>query len=89
MKPFSWDTNKNKWLQVERHISFEALTAVILGDGLLDILPTHRPDLYPGQKRYIVLLHDEVYVVPFLEREDDIYLFTAYTSRSMRRRYGY
>ncbi|HEY5869078.1 MAG TPA: toxin [Candidatus Tectomicrobia bacterium] len=88
MKPFTWDANKNRQIQGSgRQVSFAELAATIQGDGLLDTLPTHRPDLYPGQELYIVLLHGEVYVVPFIERENDIHLITAYPSRKMRREY--
>ena len=54
---------------------------------LLDIVETHRPAIYQGQRRYVVQMDGEVYVVPFRETAMHIVLITAWADRKFRKRY--
>ncbi|WP_347338158.1 hypothetical protein [Chromatium okenii] len=48
MKPFRWNTEKNKLLKEERGITFEHVIISIENDGLLDILKHPNTEKYPN-----------------------------------------
>ena len=81
-----WSEQKNQWLLENRGISFQELSELILGSGLVDIIES------PGrnqQQAFVVRLQGYIWVVPFvLENEGSIFLKTAYPSRKMTSRYG-
>ena len=81
MKIFNWNDEKNLSLKKERGISFEEIIFAILNDQLLDILEHPNKELYKEQKLYVVALDDYAYVVPFIERDEEIFLKTIFPSR--------
>ena len=88
MKEFRWDHEKNIRLQKERGVSFEQARVAIERDGPLDVLEHPNSERYSHQKQFIILLYDYVYVVPFVEEENDTYfLKTIYPSRKLTRKY--
>lgn len=87
MKPFRWNTEKNKLLKEEREITFEHITISIENDGLLDILKHPNTEKYPNQ-RILVVEHDGyVYLVPFVEEDEYYFLKTVIPSRKATRDY--
>ncbi len=80
-----WDPEKNAWLLEKRGVSFEMVVAAIESGGLLDILRNKKPRTH--QKLYIVLLEEYVYVVPFVEDSEKIFLKTIYPSRTLHKKY--
>lgn len=83
-----WDESKNEWLQINRSISFEEISGLILDGNYIDIIenPTREGQLY-----FIIEIEIEKYtwVVPFLIDEmDHIVLKTAFPSRKFHNRYG-
>lgn len=88
MRNFRWDHEKNVRLQKERGVSFEQAQVAIERDGLLDVREHPNSERYPHQKQFIILLHDYVYVVPYVEEENDTYfLKTIYPNRKLTRKY--
>lgn len=88
MRDFRWDHEKNVRLQKERGVSFEQAQVAIERDGLLDVLEHPNSERYPYQKQFVILLHDYVYVVPYVEEENDMYfLKTIYPSRKLTKKY--
>ena len=87
MKYFSWDPDKNEWLKSERKISFEAILFYIEQGDLIDIVEHPNPEKYTGQKILIVNVDNYVYLVPFLETDEEIFLKTVIPSRKATRRY--
>ena len=87
MKTFNWTEDKNKILKKERGISFEEIVFAILNDQLLDILEHPNKELYEDQKLYVVALNDYAYIVPFIEKEEEIFLKTIFPSRKYTRMY--
>lgn len=87
MKYFTWDNEKNKKLLAERHISFEEIVYHIEIGDLLDILEHHNKEKYKNQQIFVVRIEDYVYLVPFVEGEDDIFLKTIIPSRKATQRY--
>jgi len=80
MKTYAWDAEKNNILQKQRGVSFEKIIAAIENGKLLDILE-NLGKKYAGQKLYIVEIDRYVYIVPFIETENELVLITIFPSR--------
>ncbi len=87
MKPFLWDQDKNESLKRERNISFEEIVFYLEQGGLLDRVKHPNPDKYQKQEMFIVRVGDYVYLVPFVENEEKIFLKTIIPSRKATRDY--
>ena len=87
MKYFSWDPEKNSWLQAGRGISFEEMVFHIARGDLLVILEHPDPDRYAGQRMFVVDVAGYAYLVPFVETENEIFLKTVIPSRKATRKY--
>ena len=82
---FDWSDEKNHLLKnSERKMSFEEIVIALEWDGLIDIIesPTHR-----GQSCFVVQIADYVYVVPYVEDGEKIFLKTIYPSRKFTKYY--
>jgi len=84
---FSWNTEKNVLLKKRRGISFEEIVFHIEIGDLLDILEHPNQEKYRGQRIFIVNVNDYVYLVPFVESKDEVFLKTIIPSRKMTRMY--
>lgn len=87
MKYFLWSEEKNELLLAERDISFEDIVLYIEKGFLLDVLKHPNPEKYPGQMVFVVQVEAYVYLVPFVESEDEIFLKTIIPSRKATRKY--
>jgi uncharacterized DUF497 family protein len=87
MKHFSWSEEKNELLLAERKISFEDIVLYIEKGFLLDVLEHPNPEKYPGQKIFVVQIEEYVYLVPFVETKDEVFLKTIIPSRKATKRY--
>ncbi len=87
MKIFNWNHEKNEILKKERGISFEAVVFCIEYGFLLDIIEHPNQEKYRGQKIYVVNFNEYIYLVPFVESENEIFLKTAYPSRKYTKNY--
>lgn len=84
MKRIEWNEEKNKQLQVERNLSFEAIVVAIEQGKLVDIVPN--PSRHHTQQNVLVVEIDHYLVlVPFVEDEEKIFLKTAFRSRKITR----
>jgi uncharacterized DUF497 family protein len=81
VKYFDWDDAKNAKLRGERGIGFEDVVFHIERGDLLDILEHPHPDRYASQRIFVVQRDDYVYLVPFVEDEDTVFLKTIIPSR--------
>ncbi len=87
MKVFNWNSEKNHQLIEERGRSFEEAVFHIENGGLLDDI-CHPNELdYPHQNIFIVAIADYVYLVPYVETDDEIFLKTVIPSRKFTKRY--
>lgn len=84
MQYFNWDTQKNKKLIKERGVSFEICLVKIENKDILDILDNAN---YPNQKIFVLEIDDYVYLVPFVENENEIFLKTIIPSRKFTKKY--
>jgi len=87
MKYHSWNNDKNEKLKQERGISFEDVIYYIEHDKLLVILEHNKQEKYPGQRIYILEINKYVYLVPFVETENGIFLKTIIPSRKATKKY--
>jgi len=87
MKPFRWDTEKNNQLQAERGISFEAVSRVISAGKVLDVVKHPNQIKYPKQRIFVLEIDQYVYLVPFVENEEEVFLKTIIPSRKMKKKY--
>ena len=87
MKPIKWNPEKNLQLQQERGVSFEEII-LALGQGkLLDVIDHPNQSKYPNQRIFIIKLNNYVYLVPFVEDGQEIFLKTIIPSRKMTKKY--
>lgn len=78
---FDWDPEKNEKLKEERGISFEEIV-FHLGEGKLwKIESHHKQENYPNQQIFFVPIGDHIYLAPFVEEDETIFLKTAFPSR--------
>jgi uncharacterized DUF497 family protein len=87
MKPFRWDTKKNNQLQSERGISFETVSRVISAGKVLDVVEHPNQIKYPKQRIFVLEINQYVYLVPFVENEEEVFLKTIIPSRKMKKKY--
>ena len=87
MKYFAWDEAKNENLKADRGIGFEDIVFHIERGGVLDVLEHPNPKRYAGQRIFVVQRDDYVYLVPFVEDEQLIFLKTIIPSRKATKEY--
>ena len=87
MNIYDWDSEKNKLLIGDRGISFEEVVFFIENGGLLDEIAHPSQDEYSHQRIFIVAIKEYVYLVPFVESEDEIFLKTIIPSRKFTKIY--
>lgn len=87
MKPFRWSAEKDDQLRTERGISFEAITVAVDAGGLLDVLDHPNRERYRQQRLLVVASDEYVYLVPFVEEEEYLFLKTIIPSRKATRHY--
>ena len=84
---YNWNDDKNSLLKKQRGLSFEEIVVAILNNQILDVLEHPDRQKYPNQKLYIVEYQGYAYVVPYVEKEGEIFLKTIYPSRKYTKRY--
>ena len=86
-KIFNWNSDKNQQLINERGICFEDIVLNINLGNELDIYDHPNKERYPNQQVSVVLVEDYVYLVPFVESENEIFLKTIIPSRKATKQY--
>jgi len=81
MKIIRWNEEKNIILKEVRGVSFEDIEEAILNDRLHRIEIHPDQEKYPNQKKLFVEIENYIYVVPFVENDDEIFFKTIYSSR--------
>lgn len=87
MKIYNWSAEKNEVLIVDRSISFEEVVFYIENDGLLDEIAHPNSLDYSHQRIFVVAVENYVYLVPYVESEDEIFLKTIIPSRKFTKIY--
>jgi hypothetical protein len=87
MKTVKWNKEKNQKLLRSRGVCFEDVIVAIKEGGLLDTVKHPNWKRYPKQFLYIVKVQGYVYMVPFVEETEYIFLKTIIPSRKHTKRY--
>jgi len=87
MKPINWNADKNRKLIEERNISFEDIVFSLQSGGFLDDILHPNKEKYPAQRIFVVAIDDYVYLVPYVENNDEIFLKTIVPSRKATKQY--
>lgn len=87
MKPITWNSEKNVLLRTGRGVSFEDVVYHIMAGDILDTIDHPNQDRYPDQKIHVLAIEDYVYLVPFVESEEEVFLKTVFPSRKATKQY--
>jgi len=81
-KRIEWSDEKNRQLQTERDISFEAVVVALEQGKLVDIVSNPSSN-HSHQNVLIVEIDEYLVLVPFVEDEEKIFFKTAFRSRKV------
>ena len=81
MKPMAWNAEKNALLKAERGVSFEDVVFHMMAGDVLDTVDHPNQERYPGQQIHVIAIEEYVYLVPFVESEEEVFLKTIIPSR--------
>lgn len=84
MKRLRWSHEKNRLLKQTRGVSFEEIVRHIESDEILDVRK-HPSERYPHQRIFVIEHADYVYLVPFVEDDEEIFLKTIIPSRKAKK----
>ncbi|MEW6067035.1 MAG: BrnT family toxin [Nitrospirota bacterium] len=87
MKVFRWDNEKNEWLKKNRGVSFEQVVILMEREDVLETIEHPNQNKYPGQKIATIMIDDYAYLVPYVQKSDEIFLKTIIPSRKATNKY--
>jgi len=87
MKLITWNKEKNSWLKENRNICFEDILYYLDNDFLIDDIEHPNQEKYAGQKIMVFNIEEYIYLVPYRETEDKIFLKTIIPSRKATKAY--
>ena len=87
MKYFDWDDEKNERLKRERDVSFEEVVIEIFEGNILADVKHPNKVQYPNQRMFIVEIDNYVYLVPYVEDKEKVFLKTVMPSRKATKKY--
>jgi uncharacterized DUF497 family protein len=87
VKPISWNVEKNALLKAERGVSFEDVVFHIMAGDILDIVDHPNQERYPGQQIHVIAIEEYIYLVSFVESEEEFFLKTIIPNRKATKSY--
>jgi hypothetical protein len=84
---FDWSPEKEQWLSEARGLSFQHIIHHIERGDLLDIREHPNREKYPNQRILIVRMDSYVYIVPYVQDGETLFLKTIIPSRKETKRY--
>ena len=87
LKKIQWNAEKNEIIKQERGISFELIIDYIEKGQVLDDMEHPNQEKYAHQKIFVINVDDYVYLVPYVENEQEIFLKTIIPSRKATKKY--
>ena len=87
MNIFRWDNEKNELLKTTRGVSFEQVVLLMEKGEILDTIENPNQEKYPGQKIAVLMIDTYVYLVPYVENNEEIFLKTIIPSRKATNKY--
>lgn len=71
-----------------RNISFEEIVLAISMNGIIKTYEHPNQEKYPDQKIYEIDFNEYVYLVPYIENENEFFLKTIIPSRKATKKYN-
>ncbi|OGK23569.1 toxin [Candidatus Roizmanbacteria bacterium RIFCSPLOWO2_01_FULL_37_12] len=87
MKPVRFSEEKNAWLKVNRGIDFEEISKSIKKGKIVKVINHPNKKRYPKQRMFLVNSRNYIFIVPFIEESEYIFLKTIYPSRKYTKQY--
>jgi uncharacterized DUF497 family protein len=87
MKIYEWEKEKNEWLKKNRGISFEEIVIALDEGKKIDTYKHPNKEQYPNQEIFAINISNYIYLVPFVEDEEKVYLKTIFRSRKATKKY--
>ncbi len=87
MNIFRWDNEKNELLKSNRGVCFEQVILLMEKGEVIDTIEHPNQERYPGQKIAVVMIDAYAYLVPYVERNEEIFLKTIVPSRKATNKY--
>ena len=87
MKPINWNAFKNHQLIEQRGISFDDVVFYLQQGSLLNDIKHPNSAKYPNQRIFVVDIDGYVFLVPYIENQDEIFLKTIIPSRKATKQY--
>ena len=87
MKALYWSDEKNRKLKQERGLGFEDAAYYIENAKVVDIIRNPNADKYKNQEIFVLNINNYIYLVPFIETRDFVFLKTIIPSRKFTKIY--
>jgi uncharacterized DUF497 family protein len=87
MITYNWNKEKNLLLKETRGISFEQIVMHIEQGDLFDIIQHPNSEKYANQKILIINVKNYIYVVPFIDNNNERFLKTIIPNRKFTKKY--
>ena len=85
MKLINWNKDKNTWLKKCRKISFEDVLYYIDKNFVIDDIEHPNKHRCPNQRIFVLDIEEYIYLVPYVESNEEIFLKTIIPSRKATR----
>lgn len=87
MKPIAWNSDKNEQLKKERGVTFEDVVYHMHAGDILETFDHPNKERYPNQQIHAIAIEGYIYLVPFVETVDEVFLKTIIPSRKATKKY--
>jgi uncharacterized DUF497 family protein len=87
MNVVRWDNDKNELLKRNRGVCFEQVVILMEREDVLETVEHPNQNKYPGQKIAAVMIDNYAYLVPYVQKSDEIFLKTIIPSRKATNKY--
>jgi uncharacterized DUF497 family protein len=87
MKEIRYSKEKDLLLKKERNVSFQDIKKAFDENRIVAIVKNPHNTRYRNQKMFLVTIDNYIYVVPFVEDADHLFLKTIYPSKKYTKRY--
>lgn len=88
MKLIAWNPGKNERLKKECGVCFEDVVFHMQAGDILDTFDHPNQERYAAQQVHVIAIEDYIYLVPFIESEEEVFLKTIIPSRKATKKYG-
>lgn len=87
MKEPVYSKEKDELLRSKRGVGFEELIKAIKKGNLIKVMDNPNKKKYPRQKIFLVKFNNYVFMIPYIEEENYIFLKTVIPSRKYKKKY--